>query len=339
MKNILTLTALVLFGLIVSLGAVELLLRAGVIKSSRYYDQVSRMIPAGYHGSGRFKMILLGDSFLANRKIQKLLLEHLDSDKIEGMTLARKGAGPNEYLDYLITYGAAYSPNMILLGYYVGNDLTNVQYELNNKKDEKKYLMKKLEIANDLYLYHFLKERLRLMGWYRRAEYEQARDRGVDEAILEKVKKNEINYWLLPLSNKHPKYLIDNILMEGNENMKAWELIKDMILQIREISRQIQAELFIVIFPRSVQVNASHVEFWKGLGFDFDQRLLSSRKPQELMISFCAENDIKCLDLLPHFKAENEELYLKDDDHLNGKGNTVSANLIAQALEQYLFLK
>ena len=249
------------------------------------------------------------------------------------LNAAISGTGPFEYLAEMRAVGMSFKPDVVLLSYYVGNDLTNVQ-------NHPQFNPKKTGISIDsrtsrsygrsLYLYHYVLRNLRgLRLRFRPFDYEKAKATGISPELIEDAKKLRINPWLLNLALQEKNHLLDNVLMETPENMKSWEKIKQLLAEIHDICSSLQSQLILVIFPASIQVNDSHFEFYKKLTFNLDRRTLESTKPQRLLMEFCADRYIACLDLLPAFKSwKNEEFYRDKDDHLNEKGNHVAGQLI-----------
>jgi hypothetical protein len=121
--------------------------------------------------------------------------------------------------------------------------------------------------------------------------------------------------------------------METPDNMKSWEKVKQLLAEIHDICNSLQSLLILVIFPGSIQVNDSHFEFYKKLTLNLDARTLQLAKPQRLLVEFCANRYIACLDLLPAFKSrKDEEFYRDKDDHLKEKGARVAGHLILDFL-------
>ena len=119
------------------------------------------------------------------------------------------------------------------------------------------------------------------------------------------------------------------MLAETPENRAAWNEVRGALAEIRRRSEKAGADLIVVIFPHNLQVSASHLPFYEGLGFRLDPRLLTSQKPQRLMKRFCGRKRIACFDALPEARALPSDLYEKNDDHLSAEG--------AAAMEKIIF--
>jgi len=305
-------------------------LRLGIIKNPQYY----RLQIQGWQIHAKYKLLILGDSFIIkNALLGRSLAQALGAYDVAVWNAATGGTGPFEYLAEMKAIGVKFKPNVVLLSYYVGNDLTNVQ---NNPQ----FNPNKPGIAIDsrtsrsyvrsLYLYHYILQKIRvLLIRFYHFDYEEVETAGVSSELVDDARKLKINPWLLKLAVNEKNHLLDNILIETEENMRAWEKVKDLLAEIHDICKYLNAQFIIVIFPRSIQINKSHFEFYKKLTFNIDERTLESVKPQRLLMDFCTDRRIPCLDLLPAFKApKNEEFYREKDDHLNEKGNRLAEELI-----------
>ena len=134
------------------------------------------------------------------------------------------------------------------------------------------------------HVYQFVRQQAQpLLRKYYYFDYEAAAASGVHPAIIEDAKNEEINPWLLELSVRDKNYLLENILMETSEDLEAWETVKDILSEIHDVSKTIESQLVLVVFPRSIQINRSHFEFYEQLALNLDDRTLESTEPQELL--------------------------------------------------------
>ena len=105
--------------------------------------------------------------------------------------------------------------------------------------------------------------------------------------------------------------------------------MKELLTEVHEIWHNVQ--LIMIVFPASVQVNQSHFQFLKRLGFNMDDRTLKSAKPQQLISGFCGERKIHCLDMLDSVRARKAEEFFRDNaDHFNEAGNQLVDSLLVE---------
>jgi hypothetical protein len=302
------------------------------------YERYGRQ--GGIEGASR-SLLIVGDSFVRpNKTLGRRLEEELSARGVAVRNVSMSGTGPFEYLDEARANGRSFRPNVVLLGYYVGNDLTNVQYhprfaghdDANDDAGLAINASSTPRLFRDVYSYHyFLRRAQRISSVF--FDYDVVADTGASEELIEAAKRREINPWLLRLAAARPRHLLDNVLMETDENMRAWFKVRELIQDIDRVCREVGAQLVVVLFPRSIQVNRSLFDFHRDLGFELDERTLEESKPQALLMDLCRELEVKCLDLLPVFRSHRQdELYLPRDDHLNESGNDLAADLVLRFL-------
>ena len=118
------LTIVLLFGVIF-----ECVLRLGTIENPRY----EHMQIQGKQDRAKHKLLILGDSFMVKQAkvkfdlLGKSLAQNLGTYDIAVFNAATSGTGPFEYLAEMKQVGVDFKPDIVLLSYYIGNDLTNIQ--------------------------------------------------------------------------------------------------------------------------------------------------------------------------------------------------------------------
>ena len=308
--------ALLLAGCLAALVLAEGLLRLVDAKAGNYQGSFL----GGEMVSPRRKILILGDSFLVSQGDHAHLYEYLSArlraGKIQLKNTAEPGFGPIDYWVQLQTFGPSYHPDTVALFYYAGNDLTNVQYR-SDWREQVKVIFKPW--LNRSALFHFLNEK---RNWRAQKRAETKRLPG----------ENAVNPWFRELSVKKPRYILDNLLMDRPENEQAWQKAQNYLLKIHQWAAGHHARLVLIMIPSTAQVNPSHFGFYSNLGFQLDERTLHESRPQELLHSFCREQGINCLDLLPAFRGAGFELYRGDDDHLNEEGGRLAAEKTAEFL-------
>ena len=323
LRKILILFLIFISSIGVSLVILEAALSFGIIKT-RFHD---RLAVSGELSNPKCKIFILGDSFACC--IHHFLLSQLSPYRVSVLNAATSGAGPFEYAMDMKTQGINFKPDVTILFYYVGNDLTGVQSEL---KKSGVYGNLKRNFIKRLHLYRLYKETKNTL-FPKAFNYKKFSAYGIKSESIALAKSGKLNPWLLEASVKDKDYLADNILIETKDSMIAWEKTKELLCEIKELCNKINSQFVIIIFPSTVQVDRSHYVFYKNLGFNIDERMLFSDKPQRLLKDFCNDNNIAYLDLLAHFKREGQtDLYSENDDHLNKIGNAFSTKIITNFL-------
>ena len=67
-----------------------------------------------------------------------------------------------------------------------------------------------------------------------------------------------------------------------------------------------------------------------------DEKNIDLTQPDNLIVNFCREHNIHCLDLLGQFQEQGKtrQLYALRDTHWNEAGNRLAADLIFEYLEK-----
>ncbi|MEM6673250.1 MAG: hypothetical protein AAF726_10415 [Planctomycetota bacterium] len=300
----------------------EILMRVGVIDNDRFGHE---SLVRDWEDADR-TVLILGDSFLAS-EIRSMIRDEVADDDVAVFNTAVHGMGPYEYLDRIERAALPSEPDLVLLGVYIGNDLTNVRDRSGNRaSDRVPELLRKPWYAP--FLVDHVKDEMKPDTVYA-FEWDRYIELGVDPALIEDAKENRINPWLLDMVEFNRNYLLDNVLVEGEANEAGWAKLEELVVAIHGRAEERGADLAMVVFPRSIQIDDSHFEFYRRLTFHLDERTIGSRVPQDRLAALCAKLDVPMLDLLPVFAdREGEQLYLENDDHLNREGNRLSAREI-----------
>ena len=326
----------VVAGFLLGLAVLEGILRLGLLENKTY----TRNLTDGVKKNPSYKILVLGDSFIdkwdPTRSPYPLLLKDLAPYKAQALNLGEGGLGPVDYLIEMQARGVRYRPGIVLLSYYVGNDLSNVQYRNGTGLRDRLREFLRPFLAR-LYIYKFYQDKTAHLFAHLSFKFHR-RQRG--EASLSEVRAREkglINPWYYELSRKHNRFVLDNLLIETEAGQKAWEKARGSLREIHRLSRKNRADFLIVIFPSSLQVDRSHLPFFRKVNFKLDPRVFTSERPQALLNQFCQEEGIPCLDLLPAFRAHRGDpaLYTPNDEHLNPEGCAFSERLILQFLREH----
>lgn len=304
----------------------------------RLYSSKTEMYHGAVHGGDlqnpQHKILILGDSFLAPHGDKITLHQFLDQEfkkkSVEFLNTAQPGFGPIDYWIQLQAYISLYRPEKVILFYYAGNDLTNVQYRVENPQQLKQRLKPFLTHSVFFNFLNAIRDR-----WAKKdlpsIDFEKD---GVLPERVRYVRQNGINPYFLTLALEKPEYILDNLLMKTDSNHKAWKGVQAYLERIRMLTQKTGSEFVVIMLPSTVQVNHSHFEFYRNLGFNVSDETLGTDVPQQEMTAYCIEKEIKCYDLLPAFREQTEEeFYLPNDDHLSIKGAYFAAHKSIEFLE------
>ncbi len=224
-------------------------------------------------------MVVLGDSFLSWWPVEHCL--NVDLNKyasnmgIGYYNLSYGGFGPIEYLDQMKRISPLLDEgDIVLLFYYVGNDLTDTQYRTDKAPKRPDEL--KLTVAAPAPLGPYVKiepAKVDIEKENSGFDWKAMELNGIDKTLIQyaqnRIKVTNVvgpqyvNPHLLTLAMSHPRYIMDNILMGSKENKKTWLEVEIMLDEINRIAEAKNVHLYIVVIPSTVQVSNSHYDFYR----------------------------------------------------------------------------
>lgn len=285
---------------------------------------------------GTFRILVVGDSFgwagglegnytaLLERKFENYYGEH----KIDVINIGYPGTHTGEQLLMLKKYGLQYNPDLVVLGFFCGNDfldadpdrkriiVNNVYIDI-SKKHEHTLLGYPLIPESRLLL--FLTQKYRIYAEFRKAASEAQSQKAQLGTLSEETYLN-IERARFEFFNANPSYAgrfqpnIDYILQSISE--------MDALLKSRNI------KFVVATYPDEFQVNENlrRAIFEKfKLKQDYDPNLA-----QSLLRSFLESKSIPFIDLSDRFRTEGkkQDLYLLRDTHWNSAGNQLAADIL-----------
>jgi hypothetical protein len=115
--------------------------------------------------------------------------------------------------------------------------------------------------------------------------------------------------------------------------------ITDTLAELAMLADEVQADgrdFLLVIMPLNHQVPLQGLLHKQTRHLAFDE-IINSRHPQDILLAFCAEQGLNCLDLLPVFiDHEDELIYWDDETHLAPPGHILTGDTIAGALAEII---
>ncbi len=259
--------------------------------------------------TGTFRIAALGDSFAVGAAVaySDNYLERLESTLpgVELLNFGVSGTGPREYLEILQTHAQAFGPDLVLVSFFVGNDVTE-SLAVPRGIDPRQYL-----------LYLALQRGGRLLR--QPSIGSPAGDRlagsGYSPAQFLEIEARRLEICHTPI----PPDL-----------EKKWLRALERINAIADLCRSTGKRVAVVLIPDEFQVNdqlrdaARLAAGWKADEIDLEL-------PQARLLEFLSQRQIPCLDLLPVLK-QCSGAYALRDTHWNALGNRVAASAIADWL-------
>ena len=294
------------------------------------------------------KILIIGDSQLENwpqiNCLYKSMEAFSENNDIGYVNAAHYGFGPIEYLDQIKKIAPDYKPDLIVVYYYAGNDLTDVMLRGDrmpkeptrplipqDEKDGKKVKPKE-PTAYDI------EHALSKFDW------EAFKNKGIDSLMIEyaknrvrnpnKIGPEYVNPYVLNMANWNDNYLIDNLMIKSARCKNGWYDILKMFEEMIEISEELNAQFAIVSIPSTVQVDTSHFDFYKKNTFITPNEITKANQPQQYLTEFASAMKIKYVDLLPYYKNHKNtyDLYFENDDHLSEEGHNYAFSLVEKEI-------
>lgn len=291
--------------------------------------------------AGSTRVIHLADSFGVaglQRNFIYLLADllHQDFPGVQMVNLSKGGIDVPDELRLFKRFGPRYQPDLVLHGFFVGNDFDLSPGEL--------VVYRNIVMRKPTGLRILLPHKFLWVQWVRR--YVMVMRDNYE-------KKSEANQQNLNKTTPHKKktgtFSEDNFLkLEYNRLRYCHKNAKDQLRRILPVLDQVREEVAkrgaiyaMIIHPDQYQVETilrQRLDQKFGIDFEHDYDL---NQPQNILKTYCESHKIPCLDLLSAFKAVGEQggLYILHDSHYNKAGNSLAAKEIYAFLKRKKLLK
>jgi lysophospholipase L1-like esterase len=272
------------------------------------------------------RIVVLGDSFTWGYGVEEYerFTEVLEDTLLENCQVINTGVcgyGNDQQLLFLKNEGVKYNPDLVVVAFFVGNDILNNLGNINKPlfvlNEDIKLILTNVPVPrkgedNDDNVKEIVTVFLsfnRFMAHHSHA-YVFIADRIVSSPnLLNLFKKIGIVDVSLMTSRSYGFY---------GFNHYNWNLTKAILREIDAVAKTNNAKTMIVIIPTRILVNKN-----------WDSEINGA------LVDFGKENNIAVLDLFPEFRehAKNgEQLYFKMDGHWNANGHKLAAELIYDKL-------
>jgi hypothetical protein len=315
----------------------------------------------------RFRMITLGDSFtwghgVENDQIYMKVLEGYDPN-IETINMGGPGGDPQGELKVYTSRGVDYEHNVVLVGFFIGNDIE--AYYPDSKKSPPQW---GYDSKGDFVLIGNMKSKEEVDAIRRKSEerYSPTKSRNF---------RSSISYWftrhfqIFTFVGNHRKYYSDvlkgsllytkilkifgidnkrahgflNFCMENapDDVKQGWKLLAGVLETMKGSVADTGVKLYVLFIPQYVQT--SQPIFERSVRkYGHDPAKYDSEKPNRELAKLCRKLGIDYLDLLPVMKEETSMgngLYYPRDGHWNVKGHRIAAREIYKDMKRRSWIK
>jgi lysophospholipase L1-like esterase len=256
----------------------------------------------------------------------------------EVINLGVSGWEPPQELHLLRVYGLQFKPDLVLLNFYVGNDI-------NRRRGA--YLEKPLVVAGQSYyvhstgntvhdaispdrsyLYHHLNYLVKVGGVHMR---NWGRELSTAEGPWIPIRTRR--QYLEELDQRTDIYLVH----PPQEILLQWEKTVQVLREFRDLLHGQGIRMLLVLLPDHVQVDSQlRQEFLAARGED--PNLFDFERPQAMLNAWGATNGVPIVDLLPRFReaALREPLFYDTDLHMKAAGHHLVSDTVWPSLAALL---
>jgi hypothetical protein len=331
--------ALIIVSIFIGLFIAEFVFRTTILepKVPDTEQQFSKLISSSWpHNipvkkpANTFRIIGLSDSFgrMGRHENYHYLLEDLLLDagyNVEIINISAVDYGPFDELEILKRFGVRYEPDLVLHGFYVGNDFgvpdTNVMTYLGiGVRMPQGYVVYR---PRNFLVVQWTRSFLTVQIDKFRREQESDTDPSKTPGVLSRV-------GFLSVERK----IVKTFQVAPAPERRWVGTVKNLDDIRNEVSR-IRAAYILVIHPDQIQIDDKlRRELEQASGLSFDERY-DFNLPQHFLSEYCLSREIRCLDLLSAFKAQQaKDLFQPNDIHYSQSGNRLAADRIFEFLQQ-----
>lgn len=311
---------------------------------------------------GNYRIVVIGDSYSwagnldgnYTAILEKQFEDYYGASKVDVINVGFPMADPPMYLGMLKKYGLMFHPDLVVLGFFVGNDLhtpvnqkrivlNDTFIDIDRTKEVKLFgypLIGKSRVGL------FLQQRYRIFQEQLKLQQAQQQTQGKFELMESAIAQDtpdpnsspepaslyseetflEIERWKLEINNI-PDYQAGKFTPQFEYSLQA-------VVEMAEILKEQNIPFLVAIYPSEYQIDqtlASKIFTEYELNpEDYDLEL-----PQKVVIETLEAHGIDYLDMLEPFQEAGKEqvLYILRDTHWNLTGNQLAANLLFQRLQ------
>ncbi|MBN1549837.1 hypothetical protein JW979_00120 [bacterium] len=297
----------------------------------------------------RFRVLILGDSFgwsggidtNYTARLEYRFREYYGDHRVEIINAGYPMTHTAEQFEILKKYGLQYHPDMVVVGFFCGNDfidadpfrkrivVNGVFFDIDTRHE---HSLLGYPIVMQSRLYAFLKQEwIILKEWLATKRESPPPPKKIpedetpafsNETYLQ-IEKNRFEFCNLGRHNRGE--------FDGNI-----EVIFTAFLEIQDLTQKNAAALAVALYPDEFQVNSQLrrdiIRTYHLNASDYDLDLM-----QNLLSDFLKSKHIPYIDLLPQFRAKSasKNLYIPRNTHWNTQGSALAADLLFDYLKPY----
>jgi hypothetical protein len=268
--------------------------------------------------------------------------------KAEVILMGLGGYGPQNELGVLRSTGLGLQPDLVVLCFYVGNDVTALSLgaevlagELyftrssnrwhNLLRKSRLFVLAEKALVTRWRIHNLRDQDRKLESADLEAGGAQA-DREPGDAQADRASPRPNLYYLLIQKKRLPVFQKEL----SSSIQRQWEKVEEILIEFDRLCTDASIPWLLLLIPTEEQIDplvrTAVLEALSLSGDDYDFDL-----PQRRLNRFARSHGIATLDLLPSFRSMQEEgssLYIPNDTHWNEPGNRLAGELIARHIRQ-----
>ncbi len=323
--------------------------------TTREFDTSIRTNSLGYRGkelspaNTRVRVLALGDSFTFGwgvndedtypERLETQLRSRIPDRDIEVINGGFAGGySPDTYYLYLKTEGEALKPDLIIVGFFIGNDIDHpmgLEHEWTSVDANGFPLAiqnRFFEVKDNLWISKVAPLRYRIPVLTQSHLFQGAVhsfERAEEFALKVARRISGLAHLSATDNNASVPFIYRKVYTERTNT--AVSKVQKLFLEMTRISTNRGIPILFAMFPAREQM------------FDapFDDAAAQLDKPQAIFSRFFQEHRIAYVDLLESFReaSKSKNFYYQLDSHWNSDGNILAAKLIAEFIETHYALK
>ncbi|MGC9528010.1 MAG: alginate O-acetyltransferase AlgX-related protein [Limnospira sp.] len=309
---------------------------------------------------GTFRMLVLSDSFNwaggqdgnYTALLENQFQQYYGTHKVDVINAGYPGTHTAEQLALLKKFGLQYNPDLVVLGFFVGNDF--IDADPNRKRI----------IVNDIYIDIDRREELILFGYpiigqsrlwlFIQQKYKvfqeaaKSRQTSVSPPVQPRVKLVSATDAESEEREQSPGILSREMFLEVErarlefceiEDLEAGDrdaninYILDSISEMNAILKSRNIQFVVALYPDEFQVNPNLLNQLVS-NFDIDLNDYELTCQQNTLKRHLEKENISYIDFTPRFREEHQSrhLYLFQEPHWNSAGNRLAADILFENL-------
>jgi hypothetical protein len=291
---------------------------------------------------GELRILVLGDSFTAGANVEQdatyaQVLEHLLSEAFPASAIqvinSGVGAwGPFQYAQYYEHYGQSFDPDMVLLGFFVGNDM----YRQTTAVEETRTAILGRRVSRDSAEKSFNLTKAKILLYWNSHLVRYFLNQGRFVVRPEEMHREGA---LRDDDHFRKKFLaIQTRRMErihsarGPNSHQRNKKVMEQVTRIASLANANSIPFKVIVIPDENQINPSLA---KVILADTERELYDFSMPQSLLAEMFDERGIGSFDLLPFFLADARRLYM-NDTHWSTEGHRLAAEKIFEEIRPWV---